>query len=110
MSYNILPKNNNIIVLEPVISNSKHEIYNSISFFNMYKKKIHDKKMAIDINNITNEIENRVDDINTPNFLLYNKNSNDNSLYDDNDISNVQPSDTGVFFDLVEKVSDRPPA
>jgi hypothetical protein len=104
MSYNILPKNNNIIVLEPVISNSKHEIYNSISFFNMYKKKIHDKKMAIDINNITNEIENRVDDINTPNFLLYNKNSNDNSLYDDNDISNVQPSDTGVFFDLVEIV------
>ena len=112
MSYNILPKNNNIIVLEPVISNSKYEIYNSISFFNMYKKKIDDKKLAIDTNNITNEIENRVNDINTPNFFLYNKMLNDNILYDGNDISNLQhssahslsrsASDTGVFFDLVE--------
>ena len=105
MSYNILPKNNNIIVLEPVINNSNYEIYNSISFFNMYKKKIHDKKLAINTNNITSEIENKVEDINTPNFLLYNKMLNDNSLYDDdNDTSNAQPSDTGVFFDLVEIV------
>jgi hypothetical protein len=107
MSYNILPKNNNIIVLEPVISNSKYEIYNSISFFNMYKKKIDDKKLAIDTNNITNEIENIIDDINTQNFFLYNKIRNDNILYDVNDISNLQhsppsSSDTGVFFDLVE--------
>ena len=78
MSYNILPKNNNIIVLEPVINNNNYEIYNSISFFNMYKKKIDDKKLAIDNNNITNEIENRVDELNTPNFFLYNKMLNDN--------------------------------
>ena len=105
MSYNILPKNNNIIVLEPVINNSNYEIYNSISFFNMYKKKIHDKKLAINTNNITSEIENKVEDINTPNFLLYNKMVNDNSLYDDDiGTSNAQPSDTGVFFDLVEIV------
>ena len=32
----------------------------NFSFFNMYKKKIHDKKLAINTNNITSEIENKV--------------------------------------------------
>ena len=51
MSYNILPKNNNQLIVNPIINSFKCPIFKSISYFHLYMKKINE------LTNYTNNIE-----------------------------------------------------
>ena len=91
MSYNILPKNNNNIVINPCITLEQHTIFKSVSFFNLYLTK-------------QKELEDIIETIGVEQFnkLIYIININEficNHLIQSTTMNN---NHSNIFFDLIE--------
>jgi hypothetical protein len=98
MSYNILPKNNNQLTIQPTISSFKCPIFKSISYFHLYAKKINE------LTNYTNSIEAEQ--------MYYLKSIINNYDFIYNIIPEYKLSiskiktRTSIFFDLIEIINN----
>ena len=89
MSYNILPKNNNDIIIEPCVTSSRCTIFKSSSFLNLYLTK--QAELERIINMIGLEQANKVvNTINIPDYICNNLNQS------------IVNTKSHIFFDLIE--------
>lgn len=98
MSYNILPKNNNELIIEPIISSFNYTIFKSISYFNLYSKKMNE------LTNYTNNIE--AEQMYTLKNIIHNYNFVYNIIPEyKSSISKIKTK-SSIFFDLIEIINN----
>lgn len=99
MSYNILPKNNNELTIVPIITANEYTIFKSVSYFNLYSKKINE---LTNYSNCT-EIEYMYylkSIINNYDFIY-------NSIPEYNKVSATKiNTKSTIFFDIIEIINN----